>query len=87
MSSEELVELMERDFAVAAAPGGPAEWFCDAYERNDYDNEPASRPLPAGTYEILAWFDGPDPVSAGRVTLVAGEKVMIRCVSAMARCR
>jgi len=37
----ELSEAMERDFAASADAEGAKQRFCDAYEQNDYDNEPA----------------------------------------------
>ena len=42
--------------------------------------------VPPGSYAIKAWFDGPDPVNAGTITLLPGDSVTIRCVAAMARC-
>jgi hypothetical protein len=46
----------------------------------------ASGSVPAGTYEILADFGGPEPISAGRVTIDAGSTVNLRCASFVQKC-
>jgi len=42
--------------------------------------------VPAGSYQVEASF-GDDPVSVGRLVVVAGQAHTVRCVSAMRLCR
>ncbi|MFH1469434.1 MAG: hypothetical protein ABIO70_33925, partial [Pseudomonadota bacterium] len=42
--------------------------------------------VPAGTYNISAWFGGDAPVPAGTVQVAAGETATLRCSSLMLRC-
>jgi len=42
--------------------------------------------IPAGTYDVQAWFGAPNPVAAGRVTVAGNETIELKCVSLMAQC-
>lgn len=46
----------------------------------------SSQRIPPGTYEIVAWFNTPEPLRAGTVTLEAGQKVRIVCHFDRGRC-
>jgi len=41
--------------------------------------------VPAGTYTVLATFDGKE-VDAGSVTVAEAEKVVLKCKKAFLRC-
>ncbi len=43
--------------------------------------------VPPGSYTIKAWFDNPDPATAGSVAVSADEQVTVHCVAAMLQCR
>ncbi len=43
--------------------------------------------VPPGTYTIKAWFDSPDPATAGTLTVGSGEQVTVHCAAAMLQCR
>lgn len=43
--------------------------------------------VPPGTYTIKAWFDSPDPATAGTITVGSGEQVTVHCAAAMLQCR
>jgi hypothetical protein len=46
---------------------------------------PPGSAVPPGTWEVRAVFDGPE-VAAGRLTVVAGDDVTLKCVAQLARC-
>ncbi|MCK6503118.1 carboxypeptidase-like regulatory domain-containing protein [Myxococcota bacterium] len=46
----------------------------------------APGPVPAGTYDITATFEGRPPAAAGQVTVPAGKEIELRCTSAFVKC-
>ncbi len=48
---------------------------------------PARGAVPAGDYEILAWFNQAEPVAAGKITVKAGQTVTLKCASFIAKCK
>ncbi len=48
---------------------------------------PARGSVPPGSYDILAWFDQPEPANAGRLTVAPGQEVMLNCVGFLHKCK
>ncbi|MEQ1508727.1 MAG: carboxypeptidase-like regulatory domain-containing protein, partial [Myxococcota bacterium] len=42
--------------------------------------------VPAGTYRVLARFSGGEPISAGEITVTAGQRIELRCDPRFKRC-
>ncbi len=45
------------------------------------------QPIPVGTWQVKAWFDGPTPVSAGKVVVTAEKPMTIKCNASLLQCR
>ena len=44
-------------------------------------------PIPVGTWQIKAWFDGPTSVGAGKVVISADKPATIKCNASLLQCR
>ncbi len=80
----------KRTPVVAAAEPSRVTWTGDArrvwLEANgrSYDTGKAIEP---GTYTVMAWFDAPEPVVAGTVTVSAGQTAELKCSNFVLRCK
>ena len=56
-------------------------------EEVDFRHRFSAGQVPPGRYRILAGFSGAEPVSAGELTLAAGQRVSLECDPDFRRCR
>ena len=74
-------------FAALAASALGCKWLEDIKKNSGPRPTGKIGDVPAGDYTVEATFGDGAPVVAGRVRVVAGGTVLIRCDSSFERCR